>query len=140
MTTMTIETRSRVSGPSRRERGEERREHRVTVTLSPSEKAALADAARREGVALAAFIGQAAIDRAEYRAAPVGAVQRASIAELIQLSGLLCSAEALLNQAIPVLLSTGAPSEDLAPAIAHIMKVLAQVDDATVLALRRRPR
>jgi hypothetical protein len=137
---MTIETRSPVRGSGRRERGEERREHKVTVRLTPSETAALADAARREGVALGAFIARAATDRAEYRAAPVEAVQRAAIAELTRISGLLCSAEALLNQAITVLLSTGAPCQNLAFAVAYTMKVLAQVDDATVLAARRRPR
>jgi hypothetical protein len=136
LTAMTIETRLPVRGSSRRQRGEERREHRVTIRLTPSEMAALTDAARREGLALAAFVAQAATDRAEYRAAPVGAVQRATIAELIRISGLLCSAEALLNRAIAVLLSTGAPCQELATAIAYTMKVLAQVDDATLLAAR----
>lgn len=137
---MTIETGSRVRGSSRRERSEERREHRVTIRLTPSEMAALADAARREGLALAAFVAQAATDRAEYRAAPVGAVQRAAIAELIRISGLLCSADALLNQAITVPPSSGAACQDLAAAIAYTMNVLAQVDEATVLAARRGPR
>jgi hypothetical protein len=99
--------------------------------------AALADAARREGWALAAFVAQSATDRAEYRAAPVGAVQRAAIAELIRISGLLCSAEALLSEAVAVLLSTGAPCQEVATAIAYTMKVLAQVDDATLPAAQR---
>ena len=132
---MTIETRSQARGPGRRQRGEERGEHEVTVRLATSEKAALAAAASREGLALGAFIAQAATDRARYRAAPVEAVKRAALAELIRISGLLCRAESLLNQAI-----TGAPCQDLAPAVAYTMKVLAQVDDATVLAARRSPR
>jgi len=120
----------------RRSRGQDRR-HRVTVRLSDGELAALSAAADRAGLALSAYLGQAGMDAAEHRAAPVGEVQREALRELIRAAGLVRRAGVNLNQAVARLNATGAAGPDLEPAAAYCMQVVRQVDEAAMHVSRR---
>ena len=75
---------SRGMPADRRPRGQEPRDHVVKVKLSAAERASLSAAAERVGMALAAYIGQAAMDAAEHRAVPVSELQRQMLTELIR--------------------------------------------------------
>jgi hypothetical protein len=82
------------------------------------------------GLAAAAYIVQAGLDRAEHRAAPICEVQREALAELIRASGLVRRIGTNLNQAVARLHATGAPGPDLGPAAAYCMRVANRLDEA----------
>lgn len=124
---------------SRRPRGAQRREFRVTVKFTAEELAAVEGAAARSGQAVAAWVGQAATDVAGLQAVPASRAQRETLAELIRIAGLVRRSGTLLNQAVARLHATGSPGPDLAPAVAYHAKILARVHDAT-LAVERRGR
>ena len=107
------------------------------MRLSDGELAALSSAAGRAGLALSAYLGQAGMDAAEHRAAPVGDVQREALRELIRAAGQVHKAGVNLNQAVARLNSTGAAGPDLEPAAAYCMKVLGRVDEAATHITRR---
>jgi Mobilization protein NikA len=121
----------------RRGRGGQLRGHKVTVRLSDGELAAIAAAADRTGLALAAYISTAAIDAAEHRAAPVSEIEREALAELIRAAGLMRRAGVNLNQAVARLHSTGQPGPDLGPAAEYCLRVAHRVDDAATGISRR---
>ncbi|MGH3275168.1 MAG: hypothetical protein ACRDNZ_12705 [Streptosporangiaceae bacterium] len=123
---------------SRRSRVATRREFRVAVRFSAAELAAVEGAAGRSGQALAAWLGQVAIDAADLNDLPAGRAQRETLAELVRLAGLIRQAGTLLNRAIARPRSTGAPGPDLGLAVAYTMKILARVDDATTAAGKTR--
>lgn len=122
---------------SRRPRGAQRREFRVTVKFTADEKTDVQRAAERSGQAIAAYVGQAAIDAADLRAVPAARVERETLKELIRVAGLIRRSGTLLNQAVARLHSTGAPGPDLAPAVAYNAKILALVHDAALAVGRR---
>ena len=62
------------------------REYVVKVKLSAAEKASMAAAAERAGLALAAYLGQAGMDAAEHRAVPVPALQQEMLSVLARAS------------------------------------------------------
>jgi mobilization protein NikA len=130
-------TQASVRGGGRRPRGQERREHPVTVKLSAAEKATLSDAAERAGKALAAYLCEAGLDRAEHRAVPVPVMQREMLAELIRVRGLVRRIGVNLNQAVARLNATGEPGLDLGPSVAYCARVLGRVDEAAELVRRR---
>lgn len=111
----------------------------VKVKLSTEEKASLSAAAGRAGMALAAYLGQAGLDAAECRAAPVGGVQREMLLALFQASALVRKAGVNLNQAVKRLNATGEPGPDLSPAVAYCVRVVRHVDEAAQLVQRRMP-
>jgi hypothetical protein len=113
-----------------RTRGEERRVHRFELKLSAPERMVLATAADRDGLTLAAYLVTAGLDRAEHRVAPVGAVQRETLAQLIRLAG-------LLSQAVSRLKPDGGPGPDLEPAAGYCMRVVRHVDEAVELIRQR---
>lgn len=79
------------------------------MRLSTAECAAVASAAAASGLATAAWIGRLAMDAAEHRAAPVPAVYRAMLGELLR-------ANAQLERALSVLAPEGPPSGEAAAA------------------------
>ncbi|MGH3188215.1 MAG: plasmid mobilization protein [Streptosporangiaceae bacterium] len=124
-------------GGGRRTRGKERREYPVTVKMSKTEKVTLSAAAQRAGMALAAYVCEAAMDAAEHRAVPVSKMHREMLAELINLAGLVRRAGTNLNQAVTRLNATGEPGPDLGASAAYCTRVLDHVDRAAELIRRR---
>lgn len=127
---------SSAKGRARGPRAEERREHRTEVKLSAAEQQTLAAAAARTGLALGAYLRQAGIDAAEYRAVPVSVFQRDMLATLISAAGQVRRAGVNLNQAVTRLNSTGTPGPDLEPAASYCVRVVRNIDEA-VTKLRR---
>jgi uncharacterized protein (DUF1778 family) len=128
--------RSSIRGGGRRERGETPRPHSLRVRLSDVEKQALEEAAGRSGLALGAFVVQAGLNEAEHRAAPVGALQREAVGELIRAAGLVRRIGVNLNQAVTRLNATGEAGPDLAPAAAYCMRAVRRVDEAAQFVCR----
>jgi hypothetical protein len=122
-----------------RTRAEERRDHRFELKLSDGERDALAAAANRSGLTLAAWLVRAGLDVAEHRMAPVGAAQREMLAELIQIAIMLNRAGATLSQAAGNLGSADTPCPNLESAAGYCMRVVRRVDDAAQLVRRRLP-
>jgi hypothetical protein len=111
----------------RRSRGQERREHPVTVKLSAAEKATLSGAAERAGKALATYLCEVGLDAAEHRAVPVPVMQREMLAELMRVAGLVRRIGVNQNQAVARLNATGEPGLDLGPSVAYCTRVLGHV-------------
>jgi hypothetical protein len=107
------------------------------VKLSAAERATLAAAADRAGMALAAYLCEAAMDAAEHRAVPVPKVQREILAELLRVRGLVRRIGVNLNQAVARLNATGEPGPDLESAAAYCARVLGHVDQAAEQVRRR---
>ena len=126
-----------MSSGARRPRCTPRRDVIVRVKFTAAEKTALEQAADRAGLSLGAYIGQAAMDAAEHRAAPVDSIHRELLAELIRTGNLVRRAGTNLNQAVARLHSTGQPGPDLAPAADWIARVAAHVDDASLAVSRK---
>lgn len=124
------------SGARRRPRGTPRRDAIVRVKFTAAERTTLEQAADRVGLSLGAYVGQAAMDAAEHRAAPVDSIHRELLAELIRVGNLVRRAGTNLNQAVARLHSTGQPGPDLAPAADWIAQVAAHVDDASLTVSR----
>jgi hypothetical protein len=119
-----------VSSGGRRPRCTPRRDVIVRVKFTAAEKATLDQAAARAALSLAAYLGQAGMDAAENRAAPVGEVQREALAELIRAAELVRRAGVNLNQAVARLNATGQPGPDLAPAADYCIRVVGRIDQA----------
>lgn len=98
---------------------------------------ALADAAGREGLALGAFIAIAATERAEYRAAPVDAVHRAALAELIEMREPLRRASQDFARAAGLIDANDAEVPDLGPAADYCMQVVTRVNQVAARLYRR---
>lgn len=129
---------TRAAPGGRRQRGGPGyRSSRVTVRYSPDEMSALAAAAERAGLALAAYIAQASLDAAENRAVPVATQHRDLLAELLQLGVHVRRAGTHLARAAERLQASGVPGPELAPAAAYMAKVAQHIDDATLRARRR---
>ena len=122
---------------ARRPRSTPRRDVIVRVKFTATEKATLDQAADRAGLSLGAYVGQAAMDAAEHRAAPVDSIDREFLLELIRASNLVRRAGTNLNQAVARLHSTGQPVQDLVPAADWIARVAVHVDDASLAVSRR---
>jgi hypothetical protein len=130
-------TRPSARGGVRRTRGQERRKP-VAVRLPAAERATLSAAAGRAGMALAAYMCEAAMDAAGHRAVPVPKVQREMLAGLMRVAGLVRRAGTNFNQAVARLNATGRPGPDLEPSAAFCLRAVCQANEAADL-LRRRP-
>lgn len=130
---------ARTAPGGRRGHDGQRRDLTVTVRLSAAEKETLSAAAARAGLALSAYLGQAAMDAAENRAAPVSSVHRDLLAELIRASGLVRRAGTSLNQAAARLNAERAPGPDLIPAAAFVTRAARHVDEAALKISRSLP-
>jgi uncharacterized protein (DUF1778 family) len=124
-------------GGGRRTRGQERRDDHLTVKMSKTERATISAAARRDKMALAAFVYEAALAAAEYRAVPVSKMDRDLLRELMRLVDLVGPAVADLHQAVAHLNATGEAGPDLARSAAYFTRVLGHVDQAAELIHRR---
>ena len=109
----------------------------VTVRLSGREKAILDQAASREGLALAAYIGRACVEAAQCRAVTVPAWRQQMLAELIRASGLVGKVGVNFNQAVAKLNATGQADPDLESSAAYCVRVVRRVDEAASLLIRR---
>jgi hypothetical protein len=110
---------SRSSTGSRRSRSGHR-QHRITVRVSDSEKAAIGEAAGRAGMAVAAWLGQTGLDAAMYRVLPVPVMHR-------ELLGELALTRAKLGVAAGRLASGG---PEAASAAAYCAQAARQLEDA----------
>src|ERR1039457_1138234 len=128
-------SRSSVTDGGRRAREDAQRTN-LTVRLSGEERATLAAAADRAGLALGAYLVGAGLDAAEHRAVPVRVLQREALRELIRAAGQVRRIGGNLNQAVTRLNATGEPGPDLGPAAAYCMRVVRQVDEAALLIRR----
>ncbi|MBM0279831.1 hypothetical protein [Micromonospora tarensis] len=138
-------------GRRRRRRESGRRTNRVNLRLSDTELAELNAAAARTGETAAGYAARHALAAARGRAdtdAPPG-VDVEEVREiaygLMQSRTHLGRIGSLLNQAVTVLHSTGAPPAYLADAVQRCAAAITRVDDATqavirVLSPRRVPR
>jgi len=125
-------------GGARRPRAQQEEPRRpVTVKLSAEERAKMADAADRAGMALAAWLCETGMDAAEHRAVPVPKMYREMLAELVRVRGLVRRAGVNLNQAVAQLNATGQPGPDLEPGAAYCARVLRHVDAAAEQIRRR---
>jgi hypothetical protein len=120
----------------RRSQCGQRRDLWVSVRLTPKEKAALAEAADRAGMAVSAYLGQAGMEAAEGRGT-TPAQARALLAELIRAGGLIQRAGTDLNRAVGRLTETGAAGPDLGPAAGYLARVARDVDEAALKISRR---
>jgi hypothetical protein len=108
----------------------------VEVKLSDAERDTLIAAAGRAGKALGAYLGEAGLDAAEYRAVPVPKMQLEMLAELIQVRGLVLRIGVNLKRAGARFDATGTPGPDLLPAADYCTRVVRRVDE-TVTLIRR---
>jgi hypothetical protein len=131
-----VPARSAAKGRARGPRAEEPRQHRAEIKLTEAERETLAAAAARAGLALGAYIRQAGLDAAEYRAVPVSTAQRDTLLALIAAVGQVRRAGVNLNQAVTRLNSSGTPGPDLAPAANYCVRVVRGLDE-TVQKIRR---
>jgi hypothetical protein len=119
-----------VGSGGRRPRCTPRRDVIVRVKFTAAEKATLDQAAARAALSLAAYLGQAGMDAAEHRAAPVTEIQREALAELIRAAELVRRAGVNLNQAVARLNATGQPGPDLGPAADYCARIVGRIDQA----------
>ena len=122
-----------------RERGDERRDHRFELKLSAGERDVLAAAANRSSQTLAAYLVEAGLEKAEYRSAPVGEVQREMLFRLIELADLAGRIGSSLNPAVSRTRSDGTPGPDLGPTASYCLRVVRHIDEAAELIRRRLP-
>jgi hypothetical protein len=122
----------------RRSHAQQRRDYVVTGRLSLDERAALAAAADRAGMALAAWICDVGMDAAEARSpGPAPALQREMLTELIRAADLVRRVGVNFNQAVTRLNAAGVPGPDLQPSAAYCMRVVRRIDDTADLIARR---
>jgi hypothetical protein len=109
----------------------------VAVTFTERELARVQQAAQRNGMAVAAWIGTGALDRAEGRDSETFGIGPEDLAVLMALQAELGHAGNLLNQSVRKLNATGQRPGRLASYAARCMDVIERAD--TVIA-RLRPR
>jgi hypothetical protein len=119
-----------ISPKSRRAYGEVRRRYRVTVTYSDDEITKIRCAAERSGKAVAALVGQAAIDMVEMRAIPASRALRMALRELGESAAQVQAVGRNLNQVVARLHSTGVAARELDRAVGRVSEVLDRLDDA----------
>ncbi|QHC33893.1 plasmid mobilization relaxosome protein MobC [Streptomyces sp. HF10] len=119
-----------------------RRTNRFLVSYNDTELAIVNEAANRDNQALAAWVGDAALNVAKEKVVPVSVDARDVIAELIQSRNQASRIGNNVNQIAKALNAdstvTGA---QLAAALDAIVKVVQRMDEATLQVMReRRPR
>ncbi|MCW2933779.1 MAG: hypothetical protein JWM19_4741 [Actinomycetia bacterium] len=87
-------------------------------------------AAERSGTAVAALIGQAAIDVVEMRAIPASRALRMALRELGESAAQVQAVGRNLNQVVAKLHSTGVTARELDHAVDRVNEVLGRLDDA----------
>jgi hypothetical protein len=119
----------RVRAPAmRRPRQPVPRAHRVELMLADEEFEALTAAARRAGMARAAYAARAAVAAA--RGHGGGPVPREALGELMRAAVLVRRIGVNLNQAVAKLNATGQPSGDLVPYAAASTRLAARLHEA----------
>lgn len=120
--------------PRRRERARTRRPNRVTVTLTDGELTEYKAAAKREEMAVGAFLARAGLDAARGRDIPASAALRDALTETRKAAALTRQIGVLLNQAVAALHAIGKPVDSLEPIARVAERRLERLDEA-VLAL-----
>lgn len=100
------------------------------MTYSDDEIAKLRCAAERSGKAVAALVGQAAIDAAEMRAIPASRALRMALQELGESAAQVQAVGRNLNQVVAKLHSAGVTARELEHAVDRVNEVLDLLDDA----------
>ena len=122
-----------MASQSRRRHSPDRRSCRVAITFTPRELTRVQEAAQRNGMAVAAWIGTGAVDRADGRSGDgreTGRISPDALAVLMELSRQLGWAGNLLNQAVRGLNATGQRPGRLAAYAARCMDVIDNADEA----------
>jgi hypothetical protein len=122
---------------SRRRHSPERRGCRVAITFTARELARMQQAAQRNGMALAAWIGDGAVERAEGRDGEASGIGAEDLVTLMALQVELSRAGNLLNQSVRRLNATGQRPGRLASHAARCMDVIERADEVIA---RLRPR
>jgi hypothetical protein len=123
-------------GGTRRARGNERRRP-VTIKLTLAERDKAEATAARTGLALAAWIAEAAMDAADHRAISVPKLQREMLAALLEVTEQVRLVSADLSQAVARLDASGVPGPDLEPTARYCARVIRRVEEAAELVSRR---
>lgn len=108
----------------------------MTVKLSVAEKAAVAAAAGRRQLPVAAYIAETALAAADGRTVPVDDTERELlrelVRELVRVGNLLSFCHTQLAEAVERLEATGIPGPDLGPAAACCEQAGARADDVAI--------
>lgn len=121
--------------PRRRAHASVRRPNRVAVTLTDDELADLRAVARRDGMAVAAWLGRAGMDAVRGRDVPASTALRDALEEVRRASARVREIGVLLNQAVARLHSTGRPGESLESAARIASRRLERLDEAVLTLL-----
>ncbi|MFY0515992.1 MobC family plasmid mobilization relaxosome protein [Streptomyces anulatus] len=137
--------RRRSSGQSARYREREpdgRRDNRVKVSYTDNELTIIREAAIRELQAVAAWVGEAALNVAKEQVVPVSVDARDVVAELVKSRRQLARIGNNLNQIAKALNSDGTVTDaKVAAAAEAVRRAILRNDDATREVMReRRPR
>jgi hypothetical protein len=100
------------------------------VTLTDDELDKIKSAAEQAGMATAAWLSQAGMDRAEMRDMPASEALRDALAALIRANALVRKIGTLLNQAVAALHATGTPGPALERAARAAERRMERLDDA----------
>jgi hypothetical protein len=115
---------------SRRAYSQVRRRYRVAVWFSEDEITRVRRAAERSGKAVAALIGQAAIDVVDMRALPASRGLLMALQKLEESAAQVQAVGRNLNQVVAKLHSTGVTARKLDHAVDRVNEVLDRLDDA----------
>ncbi|WP_189135173.1 plasmid mobilization relaxosome protein MobC [Wenjunlia tyrosinilytica] len=127
----------------RRERGADgRRVNRFLVSYNDTELSIVREAAARDSQALAAWVGNAALDVAKERVVPVSADARDVVAEFIKARNHVSRVGNNVNQIAKALNADGTvTAAQLAAALDAVHRAIQRMDEATRQVMReRRPR
>jgi hypothetical protein len=120
-----------------RARTKERRQHRLEIKLTATERKTVSSAAKRAGMAPGAYAAQTVLDAAEYRAISLPQMRREMLVALMQAATEVSQIGINLNEAVARLDAIGAPGPDLEPAARYCARVVRLVDEAAELVCRR---
>ncbi|MEU1312612.1 plasmid mobilization relaxosome protein MobC [Streptomyces cinnamoneus] len=133
---------SKRSARYREREADGRRDNRLKVSYTDTELAIVREAAARDNQALAAWVGDAALNVAKEKVVPVSVDARDVLAELIQARNQVSRIGNNVNQMTKVLNSDGTVTgAQLAAALEAVLKSVQRMDEATLQVMReRRPR
>jgi hypothetical protein len=133
-------TRKKIAGRSRRAPGDGRRTCRVAVRYTPGELALVEAAAAREGLVIAAWLGNAGLALAGPHPAgrPGARASREELDLLVQATEKVRRVGYLLNQVVATMHSTGRVSAAIERVAVLVWEKVEQLDDATMAVRPRR--
>ncbi len=121
----------------RRPRSASRRSNRVAIKYNHAEMAAVEDAAARDGLAVAAWLGRAGIDAATGRAIPASRMQLDALKALQEASELARRAGKLFNQSVARLNSTGTTGPEFRRYADNVAWTVKALENASIAVARK---